>query len=112
VEKARPAQAAIRANIADLAATEVSLVAADAVAFSASPGGAFDVVVADPPYALPAVELAGILAALHAGGRLAADAVIVVERAWRDGPFPFPEGLAADRSRRYGDTIVCYGHAL
>ena len=46
-------------------------------------GGPYDVVFADPPYAVPDEEIAALLAALVGGGWLAPDAVVVVERSTR-----------------------------
>ena len=43
------------------------------------------------------------------GGWLAPDSVVVVERAAKSPPVGWPEGLVADRSRRYGDTVLRYG---
>jgi 16S rRNA (guanine966-N2)-methyltransferase len=112
VERARPAQAAIRANIAALSATDMTLFPGEAASYAASPGEAFDLVVADPPYAEPAAALAAVLTQLNESGRLHPGADIVIETAARDGDFPWPEGFAHTRTRRYGDTLVCYGHAL
>jgi len=112
VERARAAQTAIRANIAALAATGMTLFPGEAASFAAGPGEAFDLVVADPPYAESAEALAEVLERLRAGGRLHAAADIVVERSAREGEFPWPDGFESTRSRRYGDTLVCYGHAL
>jgi 16S rRNA (guanine966-N2)-methyltransferase len=63
-------------------------------------------VLVDPPSDVPATEVAGWLAAAAAHGWLAEDAVVVVERAGRDGPFPWPPALRAARERRYGDTAL------
>jgi 16S rRNA (guanine966-N2)-methyltransferase len=112
VERARAAQAAIRANIAALSATDMTLFPGEAASFAASPGEAFDLVVADPPYAEPAEALAEALRRLHAGGRLRPGADVVIERSVRAGEFTWPEGLKELRTRRYGDTLVCYGHAV
>lgn len=114
VERSRPAQTAIRANIAsfDNDGAALTLVPGDAESFAGLPGDPFDVIVADPPYAQSADDLGVVLARLAASGRIAPGADLVVERAARDGAFPWPNGLVADRSRRYGDTLVCYGHAL
>jgi 16S rRNA (guanine966-N2)-methyltransferase len=112
VERARAAQAAIRTNIAALSAPDMTLFPGDAASFAASPGEAFDLVVADPPYAEPAEALAEVLRRLHAGGRLRPGADVVIERSVRDGEFTWPEGLKQLRTRRYGDTLVCYGHAV
>jgi 16S rRNA (guanine966-N2)-methyltransferase len=66
----------------------------------------FDVILADPPYALPADDLAVVLDHVVTKGWLAADGVLVLERAARDGVPPLPLGLAMIRSRRYGDTVT------
>ena len=61
----------------------------------------FDLVLADPPYAEPA--LAEPLALLVTGALLARDATVVVERSRRH-PLPSVAGLVSQGSRRYGDT--------
>jgi 16S rRNA (guanine966-N2)-methyltransferase len=70
-----------------------------------------ELVFADPPYAVGAAELAGMLAALAGPGWLAPDAVVVIERDSRSGPPPWPDGYREDRSRRYGETSLWYGRA-
>ncbi|MBW0105087.1 16S rRNA (guanine(966)-N(2))-methyltransferase RsmD [Pseudonocardia sp. KRD291] len=70
---------------------------------------AFDVVLVDPPYAVPDAEVAGWLAAAAAGGWLADGAVVVVERARSKEPFPWPSGIEGLRDRRYGDTVLHVG---
>jgi 16S rRNA (guanine966-N2)-methyltransferase len=73
--------------------------------------GRYDLVLADPPYALADGEVTGMLTGLAGHGWLAPAAVVVVERATRSGPVGWPPGYAADRSRRYGDTTFWYGLA-
>jgi 16S rRNA G966 N2-methylase RsmD len=68
--------------------------------------GPFEVAFLDPPYTDPVAEA---LELLLAGGWLAPGAGVVVERAARDAPLTWPEGLSAERSRRYGDTWLWYG---
>ena len=64
--------------------------AASAAAVLAAPADrAYDVVLVDPPYAMPDAEVAGWLAAAAAHGWLADDAVVVVERG-RGPAFPGP----------------------
>jgi 16S rRNA (guanine966-N2)-methyltransferase len=70
---------------------------------------AFDVVLADPPYDVPADEVVGVLRALTGGGWLASGAVLVVERSSRDEPFEWPTPLAGLRDRRYGEAVLRYG---
>ena len=106
VESDRRAAGVLRRNVAALALPGAEVRAAGAAAVLASPADrAYDVVLVDPPYATPDAEVAGWLAAAHAHGWLAADAVVVVERA-RGGAFPWPPPLAGVRERRYGDTVL------
>lgn len=70
-----------------------------------------DLVYADPPYAIGEDELAAALAALAGHGWLRQGALVVLERDARSGPPPWPAGYAQDRSRRYGESALWYGHA-
>lgn len=73
---------------------------------------AYDVAFADPPYAVTDTEITKVLAAL-AEGWLRDDALVVVERATRDGAFDWPPGYTAGKSRRYGEATFWYGrHSL
>jgi 16S rRNA (guanine966-N2)-methyltransferase len=65
----------------------------------------FNVILADPPYSLPASELAVVLDRV-VDGWLAPDGVLVLERAKRGGSPDLPKGLTMIRSRRYGDTVT------
>jgi 16S rRNA (guanine966-N2)-methyltransferase len=68
----------------------------------------YDLVFADPPYALADDDLAAVLDRLTQGW-LAPAAVLAVERATRgDGP-RWPEGVEALRQRRYGEGTLWYG---
>jgi 16S rRNA (guanine966-N2)-methyltransferase len=107
VESDRRAAGVLRRNVTTLgfAAAEVR-VAPAATVLAAPAGRAYDVLLADPPYDVPTTEVAGWLAAAAAHGWLADGAVVVVERAGRDGPFPWPPGLRPGKERRYGDTTL------
>jgi 16S rRNA (guanine966-N2)-methyltransferase len=70
----------------------------------------YDVVFADPPYAMPAAEVAQMLNTLAEQGWLAPGALVVVERATRSGPLNWPDGFLPDRARRYGEATFWYGH--
>lgn len=112
VEAARDAVQACRANALALGlAGRVEVVPVRVEAFLAretsGPTGAFDLVFLDPPYALDAAALARVLDAL-AGGWLAPDAVVVVERAKRAGPPPWPAVLHPGDERAYGDTALSF----
>jgi 16S rRNA (guanine966-N2)-methyltransferase len=71
-------------------------------------GGPYDVVFADPPYAVTAAELTGVQEALVEHGWLAPDAVVVLERSSRTA-VTWVDGITAERSRRYGETTLWYG---
>ena len=70
---------------------------------------AFDLVLADPPYATPAEEVLAVLGSLVTGGWLAPDAVVVVERGRREGRWEWPTPLTGLRDRRYGEAVLRYG---
>jgi 16S rRNA (guanine966-N2)-methyltransferase len=74
-------------------------------------GGRYDIVFADPPYALAGGQVSGMLSALADRAWLAPGALVIVERATRSGPVRWPEGYAADRARRYGEATFWYGLA-
>jgi 16S rRNA (guanine966-N2)-methyltransferase len=74
-------------------------------------GGRYDVVFADPPYALGGEEVSAMLTALADRAWLAPGALVIVERATRSGPMRWPEGYVADRARRYGEATFWYGLA-
>jgi 16S rRNA (guanine966-N2)-methyltransferase len=114
VESDPAAARVIRANIAAVGLPCADLVtAAVGPVLRRGPGGeaAFDVAVADPPYAAGDDEVAQMLAALAEHGWLTPGALLAVERATRSGPVPWPPGYRADRSRRYGEATFWYGLA-
>jgi 16S rRNA (guanine966-N2)-methyltransferase len=118
VEHHRRAAGVARRNAQVLGLSGVDVVTARAEAFArraagpADDAGCYDVVFADPPYTLAGEAVTALLADLVAHGRLCQDAVVVVERSARDEDLTWPEGLAGDRAKRYGETVVWYGHAI
>ena len=72
-------------------------------------GDRYDVVFADPPYALPVAAVSRVLALLAGRGWLAPGALVIVERATRSGPLSWPDGFVPDRARRYGEATFWYG---
>ena len=121
VESNEAVVAALRTNLQTTAlADRATVVRGDAAAFVRRPAEQpFSVVLCDPPYSHPLHELVALIAQLHAGGGLAAGAVVVVERDRRDPAlvdavaFPDLRGLlAVDRQRSYGDTVVLYLRAI
>ncbi|GIE84078.1 16S rRNA (guanine(966)-N(2))-methyltransferase RsmD [Actinoplanes regularis] len=74
------------------------------------PGGEpYDVVFADPPYAVGNDEMDTLQRELLTNGWLAPEAVVVFERSTRTEPLSWVDGLVGDRTRRYGETTLWYG---
>jgi 16S rRNA (guanine966-N2)-methyltransferase len=112
VESDARAVRVLRENVAALGLPGAQVVGRAVSAHLAEPAAApFDVVFADPPYALAAADLAGLLAGAAACGWLADRAAIVVERAARDPAWEWPPGFEAHRDRRYGEATLWYGWA-
>jgi 16S rRNA (guanine966-N2)-methyltransferase len=121
VEHAAAALRTLRVNVATLALPGVEVHAVSAARFLAAgplpddvaapaqydvaAPAQYDIAFLDPPYA---DDVAPYLEALTRGW-LAADALVVVERATRSGAPAWPAGLVEDRFRRYGDTTLWYG---
>jgi 16S rRNA (guanine966-N2)-methyltransferase len=106
VESHPRAAAVIRENIERVGLPGARLVTAPVERFLAGPPGQFDVVFADPPYALSVDKT---LFTLNDDGWLAPDALIVVERATRSGELNWPDGYIPVKSRRYGEATFWYG---
>jgi 16S rRNA (guanine966-N2)-methyltransferase len=64
----------------------------------------FDVVFADPPYAVTAEQLDRVLSSLVTNGWTKPGSLIVVERDARSAEPVWPTGVESLRSKRYGDT--------
>ena len=75
------------------------------------PRAPYDVVFLDPPYPTPVTDVEAALAALREHEWLADGAIVVVERSSRGPSLTWPQGLVAQRERRYGETVLWYGHA-
>ena len=118
VESAAAAVKVLRTNVTTLRSShapgsggpagKIEVVAAKAERTAADlTASAFDVVFADPPYDLPAVQVAGVLATLAQRAVPRPGAIIVVERATRD-KWAWPLGYAATHDRKYGDATLHY----
>jgi 16S rRNA (guanine966-N2)-methyltransferase len=109
VERDSRALRAIRDNVASvgLPGIDVRDQKVETV-IAGTPEAAFDFVFLDPPYSDP---VGADLDRLVGGGWLAAEAVVCVERATRDGVLSWPPGIEALRSRKYGDSTLWYGRA-
>jgi 16S rRNA (guanine966-N2)-methyltransferase len=116
VESGPRAARVIRDNIeaiglagAEVVTDRVERVLARGPARPGEGGGRYDVVFADPPYALAGDEVSAMLQTLSDRGWLAPGGLVIVERATRSGPVSWPAGLRPDRARRYGEATFWYG---
>ena len=113
VESDPRAARVIRENVAVLGAGSAVRVAVERVertlARVSRPPEPFDVVFADPPYAVADSDVTAMLAALVEGGWVAADGVVVVERAARGAALEWVPGITPDGVRKYGETVLWYG---
>ncbi|MFB9706280.1 16S rRNA (guanine(966)-N(2))-methyltransferase RsmD [Streptosporangium sandarakinum] len=112
VESDAKAVRTIRTNIASLGLPGAEL-AADRVERVLARGAAepYDLVFADPPYAVTDAEVRAVLERLRDHGWLAGDALVAVERESRGGAIEWPSGYEEERVRRYGEASVWYGRA-
>jgi 16S rRNA (guanine966-N2)-methyltransferase len=76
-------------------------------ALAGEPQVPFDVVWADPPYALSGERLGSVLAAA-ADRWLAADGLLVLERSSRDPAPQWPSVVTDSWQRRYGETTLYF----
>lgn len=82
-----------------------------AVTLGRAPSAPYDVAFLDPPYPLEEEQLAADLRRLDEHAWLAPGAMVVVERSSRSPEPTWPDGIERDRSKRYGETTLWYGHA-
>jgi len=76
-----------------------------------APSAPYDVAFLDPPYPLDDEVVARDLAALVSHAWLVPGALVVVERSVRSPEPGWPEGFAETRAKKYGETVLWYGHA-
>jgi len=111
VEHGARAARVIRQNIEAIGLPGAAVIAdrVERVLARGPAAGRYDVVFADPPYALADAGVTRVLALLAEQGWLAPGALVVVERATRSGPVSWPDGFVLDRVRRYGEATFWYG---
>jgi len=111
VEHGTRAARVIRQNIEAIGLPGAAVIAdrVERVLARGPAAGRYDVVFADPPYALADAGVTRVLALLAEQGWLAPGALVVVERATRSGPVSWPDGFVLDRARRYGEATFWYG---
>ncbi|MEU8320079.1 16S rRNA (guanine(966)-N(2))-methyltransferase RsmD [Nonomuraea sp. NPDC048881] len=112
VESDAKAIRTIRANIRSLGLEGAELVA-DKVerVLARPPEEPYDIVFADPPYALGDGEVTRVLELLRDNGWLMDEGLVAFERETRGKSLMWPEGYVEERVRRYGEASVWYGRA-
>lgn len=102
----------LRGNVAAVGLPGASVVVGSVPAVVARPASAaFDLVLADPPYAVAPEVVLDVLGGLVTNGWLAPEAVLVVERPARESAWEWPTPLLGLRDRRYGEALLRYGRA-
>jgi 16S rRNA (guanine966-N2)-methyltransferase len=69
----------------------------------------FDLIFADPPYAVAANHVAAMLMSLADQRWVVKGGIVVVERSARDPGPPWPSEIKAMKQRRYGEGCLWYG---
>lgn len=113
VESGREAQRVLRRNSATVGLEGAQVVGrrVEQLVGMPPPDPAPSLVLADPPYDLPAADLRRLLSRLAAQGWIASGARVVVERPTRDVGVPMPEAWVTGSRRTFGDTSLWYGRA-
>ncbi len=111
VERDRSAAAVIRGNAATLGLPAEVVTSSVPLALRHRPRSPYDIVFLDPPYSTTATEVGLDLTTLRGNKWLTHEALVIVERPTRERGFAWPEGYREERSKRYGETTLWYGHA-
>jgi 16S rRNA (guanine966-N2)-methyltransferase len=104
VESSAGALAVLRKNVAAVGLPGVVRAGKVAAVLAAGSAEPFDLVLADPPYAVE--DLGGELAALVAGGWVGPGSLVIVERSRRAGDLTWPDPLSPLKVRHYGETSL------
>ncbi|MCZ4518626.1 16S rRNA (guanine(966)-N(2))-methyltransferase RsmD [Rhodococcus ruber] len=107
VESDARAAAVVRQNIDSVGLPGASVKCAPvASVLAGTPDTEYDLVLADPPYAVTDSAVTDLLHRLVTGGWLAPDAVVVLERSSRSPETEWPDGLVAEKSKKYGESRI------
>ncbi|HZU57305.1 MAG TPA: 16S rRNA (guanine(966)-N(2))-methyltransferase RsmD [Actinocrinis sp.] len=111
VDSDRAAVRVMHANLDTLGlpGARIAIERVEHLAATPCPDEPYDLVYLDPPYAMPAEDLAAVLVSLADNGWIAPGAMVAVERASRGPEWRWPAGFGALRSRAYGEGTVWYG---
>ncbi|MEV0946235.1 16S rRNA (guanine(966)-N(2))-methyltransferase RsmD [Rhodococcus sp. NPDC049939] len=114
VESDPKAVGVIKKNVAavGLPGAEVRRASAASVV-AATADRPYDLVMADPPYAVGEEVVRGVLEHLLSYGWVADGSIVVLERSSRSPDTSWPDGFAPLKAKKYGETRIelatCYG---
>jgi 16S rRNA (guanine966-N2)-methyltransferase len=112
VEQDRRTASLIRDNARSLGFAKANVVPGSvSSALTRPPAAPYDVAYLDPPYPLADDAVAADLRSLVDHHWLVPGALVVVERSARSPEPVWPDGFTDRRERRYGETVLWYGHA-
>jgi 16S rRNA (guanine966-N2)-methyltransferase len=112
VESDRRTAALINQNARTLGFPRANVVAAPVTGtLQRPPAAPYDVAFLDPPYPHDDASVGTDLHALADNEWLVPGAMVVVERSSRSPEPQWPDGFTDVRERRYGETVLWYGHA-
>ncbi|GAA2147592.1 16S rRNA (guanine(966)-N(2))-methyltransferase RsmD [Nocardioides koreensis] len=112
VEQDRRTAALISSNARALGFARANVLAASvAGTLRRPPAAPYDVAFLDPPYPLADEAVADDLHALVDHAWLVPGALVVVERSSRSPEPGWPGSFTGIREKRYGETVLWYGHA-
>ncbi|MBF7734082.1 16S rRNA (guanine(966)-N(2))-methyltransferase RsmD [Rhodococcus erythropolis] len=114
VESDAKAAAVIKANIGTVALPGATVRAAPVAAVVSGPSAReYDIVIADPPYAVTDEAVVSILADLQANKWVGEGTIVVLERSSRSPETVWPQGYEPIKAKNYGEARIelatCYG---
>ncbi|MBM4590360.1 16S rRNA (guanine(966)-N(2))-methyltransferase RsmD [Rhodococcus hoagii] len=114
VESDAKAAAVVKQNVAAVGLSGAVVRTAPVAAVVGGPAEReFDVVLADPPYAVTEEAVTSVLSDLVAHSWVGEGSIVVVERSSRSPETTWPDGMRPERTKRYGETRIevatCYG---
>jgi 16S rRNA (guanine966-N2)-methyltransferase len=110
VESDRAAQLVIEQNLATSKLRGGAIARRSVESYLGSaPDGPFDLIFADPPYAMPDAEVDALLSRLAEDGWSESGTIVVVERSARGAGPVWPDPLVMIKQKRYGEGSFWYG---